>query len=84
MKKRKYNKRKNNKIDMVNNPPHYTQGGIEVIDFMKAKLSPEELKGYLKGQVIKYLSRGPLKGAEVEDYAKAEWYLYYLVHGKQK
>lgn len=65
--------------DMVNHPPHYKAGGIEVIDFMRAKLSPEEFKGYLKGNTIKYLSRAALKGAEKQDYAKAKWYLDRLV-----
>lgn len=66
--------------DMVNNPPHYTQGGIETIDYLKAKLSPEELKGYLKGNALKYLSRATQKGSEVEDYKKAKWYLDKLVN----
>ena len=26
--------------DMVNNPPHYTRGGIEAIDYMEAKSTP--------------------------------------------
>ena len=49
-------------MDNVNHPDHYTAGGIEVIDF-------------LKGNVIKYLSRAGLKGAETQDYEKALWYL---------
>ncbi len=32
-------------------------GGIETIDFIKAKLTEEQFKGYLAGNVIKYLSR---------------------------
>lgn len=67
------------KEDLVNHPSHYKSGGIEVIDFMEAKMSPEELRGYLKGNVIKYLSRAALKGAETQDYRKAKWYLDRLV-----
>ena len=63
------------KPDMVNHPPHYKSGGIETIDYIYAKLSPEELRGYLKGQVIKYVSRASHKGAEKEDYKKAKFYL---------
>lgn len=55
------------------NPAHYKVGGIECIDYLKAKLSAEELKGFLKGNAIKYLSRAEHKG-NAEDYAKANWY----------
>lgn len=60
-------------VDMVNHPPHYMVGGIETIDFMQAKLSREEFAGYLKGNVIKYLTRASHKGG-AEDIAKAAWY----------
>jgi hypothetical protein len=55
------------------NPQHYKVGGIECIDYLKAKLSAEELRGFLKGNAIKYLSRAEQKG-HAEDYAKANWY----------
>jgi hypothetical protein len=29
------------------NPDHYMTGGIETIDFIKAKLTEEQFKGYL-------------------------------------
>lgn len=32
--------------DMVNSPAHYTDGGIETIDFIQAKLTPEPVGGY--------------------------------------
>ena len=56
------------------NPDHYKQGGIETIDYLRAKLTPEEFKGFLKGNAIKYLSRAELKGGK-EDYKKAQWYI---------
>jgi hypothetical protein len=56
--------------DMVNNPPHYTQGGIETIDFIEAK----ELS-YNLGNVVKYITRSDHKGNKVEDLMKARWYL---------
>ena len=45
------------KVDLINHPPHYTVGGIETIDFMRAKSTPEEFMGHLRLTVIKYLSR---------------------------
>jgi hypothetical protein len=61
--------------DLVNSPAHYTSGGIETIDFIKAKLTDEEFTGYLKGNVIKYVTRADLKGNRSQDLAKAKWYL---------
>ena len=58
--------------DMVNSPPHYTKGGIETIDFIQAKLSPEEYRGYLRGNLLKYASRMGSKGED--DAGKAAWY----------
>jgi len=60
--------------DPVISPPHYTAGGIETIDFIRAKLTPDEFRGYLKGSIIKYLSRANLKGNEEQDYRKASFY----------
>jgi hypothetical protein len=56
--------------DQVNHPDHYTTGGIETIDFIEAKQL-----GYHLGNVIKYVSRAPYKGRELEDLKKARWYL---------
>lgn len=64
--------------DPVHAPNHYTQGGIETIDFIRAKLSPEEFRGYCKGNAVKYLSRAELKGG-AEDYKKAQVYLGWLI-----
>jgi len=62
------------KADMVNRPPHYTVGGIEVIDFIKAKLTTEEFRGYLQGNILKYSSRVGYKGNADEDVGKLIWY----------
>jgi hypothetical protein len=64
--------------DPVNHPEHYTTGGIETIDFMKAKLSPEGFEGYLAGNVMKYITRYRHKNG-LEDLKKARWYLNRLV-----
>ena len=56
------------------NPNHYVFGGIETIEYLKAKLTPEEYRGFLKGNVLKYVSREAEKNG-VEDLKKAKWYL---------
>jgi hypothetical protein len=63
--------------EQINHPAHYNQGGIECIEALAAGLSPEEFRGFLKGNVIKYLWRANHKGG-AEDYKKAAWYLDYL------
>jgi hypothetical protein len=68
-----------NKTDMINHPPHYTKGGIETLDYIKAKLSAEEYRGYLKGNILKYISRAGLKGEADADYKKVEFYAQELV-----
>ena len=62
------------------NPDHYKAGGIEVIDVLRAKLTPEELRGFLKGNAVKYLMRAGRKDGEkdMEDYKKAAWYTQML------
>jgi len=67
------------KVDMVNSPNHYKEGGIETIDFIEAKATEEEFRGYLKFNVIKYLSRAKYKGHDLQDLKKAQWYLNRLV-----
>lgn len=64
--------------DMVNQPPHYTAGGIECIDAIRAALTPDEFRGFCKGNAIKYAWREKLKGGD-EDLKKAAWYLAKVV-----
>ena len=64
--------------DMVNNPSHYNHGGIETIEIIKAMLTPDEFRGYLKGNVIKYRERAPYKGQTEQDYEKAKRYWEWL------
>ena len=71
-----------NEIDMVNHPDHYTVGGIEALQVIEAKLggtTNEMYRGYLMGNVMKYLMRSPYKGKRVEDLKKAQFYLNELV-----
>lgn len=65
--------------DAVNHPSHYTQGGIECIEAIKASMSSEEFLGYLKGNTIKYIWRYRMKGKYKEDLQKAQWYLNRLL-----
>jgi hypothetical protein len=67
--------------DMVNSPPHYTEGGIESIDYIKAKLTPEQFQGFIIGNALKYCSRLGKKGDPREDAAKASWYLAWIAKG---
>lgn len=60
-------------IDMVNSPPHYTVGGIETIDYIKAKLTLEEYRGFLKGTILGYASRLGHKSG-TDDAGKIGWY----------
>ncbi len=56
----------------INHPSHYTDGGIETINYIEAKGF-----GYHLGNAIKYISRaGKKEGAdEIEDLQKAKWYI---------
>lgn len=61
------------------NPDHYKQGDIECIDAIEAALTPEEFRGYCKGNAIKYLWRMDHKGDKIRDSEKASWYLAKLI-----
>lgn len=69
--------------DNVLQPKHYMQGSHECIDEIKAMLTPDEFKGFLKGNIIKYRYRANLKNGK-EDLAKADNYAYYLINGHFK
>lgn len=58
--------------DAVNSPSHYTDGKIEVIDYIEDKKL-----GFCLGNAIKYISRAGKKdpSKEVEDLNKAIWYI---------
>ena len=64
--------------DLVNHPPHYTQGGIECIEAIQAALTPEEFRGYCKGNVLKYVWREKYKQG-TESLRKANWYMQWLI-----
>jgi hypothetical protein len=60
------------------NPSHYTFGGVECIEAIEASMSPEAFKGFLKGNIQKYVWRYEQKGG-VESLKKAQWYLQHLI-----
>lgn len=58
--------------DPVNRPSHYTDGKIEVIEFIEDKKL-----GFCLGNAVKYISRAGKKDPdkEIEDLSKAVWYI---------
>lgn len=60
-------------LDEVSGPSHYTQGSIECIDAIRAALTPEEFRGYCKGNAIKYVWRERTKESN-KSLKKAMWY----------
>ena len=67
--------------DLVNHPSHYTDGGIETMDFIEAKNL-----GFHLGNVVKYVSRAGKKNTdnEIQDLEKALWYLKRYISLKKK
>jgi hypothetical protein len=60
------------------NPDYYKNKAIETIEVIRNELTSDEFRGYLKGVILKYLSRHRLKNG-IEDLKKAQWYMNYLV-----
>jgi len=71
--------------DEINSPSHYMLfPDMEAIDVIKAALTPEEFKGYLKGNALKYRLRAGDKGPAEKCIRKSRWYqdrLMSEVHG---
>lgn len=68
--------------DAVHHPSHYTLPGltIESVDVIRAVLTPEEFKGWCKGNALKYSLRAGRKDPtkEVQDLAKAGVFLSWI------
>ena len=65
--------------DVVNHPSHYTQGGIECIDALKAAtVSKTGIEAVCTANAIKYLWRYEEKNG-IEDVKKARWYIDRLI-----
>ena len=68
----------------VNTPPHYTQGEIEFIQAMRSMLTPEEFKGFCKGNAVKYIWREAHKGTSKQDLEKAVVYINWAIDELKK
>jgi hypothetical protein len=68
--------------DAVHHPSHYTLPGltVESVDVIRAVLTPEEFKGWCKGNALKYSLRAGRKDPtkEVQDLAKAGVFLKWI------
>ena len=73
-----------NDEDEVNHPNHYKLFQIECIEAMKAMLTEEEFRGYLRGNIFKYMWRYPHKKTTVKDLEKARWYFDRLLEIEKK
>ncbi|EGL4213019.1 DUF3310 domain-containing protein [Listeria monocytogenes serotype 4b] len=67
---------KNENTDNVNNPSHYKAGGVETLDYIKAKV--KDYPSYVTGNILKYVSRYEHKNG-IEDLKKAQFYLNDLI-----
>lgn len=74
-----YDEDKGGPADLVNEPSHYTDGGIQCIDYLKDNMDNLMYMGFLEGNTKKYLHRYRYKGKPVEDLKKASWYLDRLI-----
>jgi hypothetical protein len=64
--------------DLIHKPSHYHQNGIDVIGFAELQFSKEELKGFYRINIIKYVTRYDRKN-RIEDLKKARFYLDKLI-----
>ncbi len=67
--------------DNIHHPAHYTDGKIEVIDYIDDKGF-----GYCLGNAVKYISRAGKKdpGTAIEDLQKALWYINHEIERRQQ
>jgi len=67
--------------DPVNHPAHYTDGKIEVIDFIEDKAL-----GFCLGNAVKYIARAGKKDPQktIEDLQKAIWYVDHHIRTLRK
>lgn len=69
--------------DTINAPSHYTKGGIEVLDILKAKFGNEAVYWFAMCNVVKYTLRFNEKGG-TEDLKKARFYLDFAIELKEE
>ena len=73
---------KNMSIDKEAN--YWDAGGIETMDYLRAKLTPEQFKGFLLGSLLKYPSRSNFKGCFRRDIEKSGIYSKLLLELPEK
>lgn len=74
--------RKKHDIDeAVKSLKHYKLPGlnIESIDVLRSVLTPEEFKGFCRGNALKYLIRAGKKDSELQDIKKAGVYIGWCI-----
>ena len=72
--------------DLVNHPPHYKYGDMEILDIIKEKSKNTRMNHYdfgIWGQMIQYLFRFDLKGDYKTDLKKARFYLDALIREEE-
>lgn len=67
--------------EAVRSPKHYKLPGlnIESIDVLRSVLTPEEFKGFCRGNALKYLIRAGRKNNELQDIKKAGVYIGWCI-----
>ncbi|MDD2756583.1 MAG: DUF3310 domain-containing protein [Methanothrix sp.] len=64
-------------------PKHYVKGGMHLLEILEMKVPPEQIEGFLRCTLLKYIFRYDEKNG-VEDLKKALWYLNELIDLKEK
>jgi Protein of unknwon function (DUF3310). len=64
-------------------PDYYHRGGIDVIKFAELHFPREQVKGFHRINILKYVTRYDRKGG-VEDLRKAEEYLRRLIEMEER
>lgn len=67
--------------DIVNTPDHYHKNGIDVIGFAEMQLPVEQIIGFHRINVLKYVTRYDRKNG-IEDLKKAKFYLDKLIESE--
>ena len=67
--------------EQINSPGHYNSNTMETINLIRDSMESDEYRGYLKGNIFKYVSRYRYKEQEnpYKDLLKAQWYLCKLI-----
>lgn len=67
--------------DIIHTPEHYHKNGIDVIAFAEMQLPVEQVIGFHRINVLKYVTRYDRKNG-VEDLKKAKFYLDKLIESE--